>query len=97
LNKVYTILSIIVAVIIIGTAVYSFEQRKVDKVQYEEYCAFTDVRFLEQYRKELNMRIWAIMHNYPNQYHDMIEYQRLVEELRCIDIKIRAFYQKRGG
>lgn len=97
MNKIYTILSIIIAVIVIGTAVYSFEQRKVDRTQYEEYCAFTDMRFLEQYRKELNVRIWTIMHNYPDRYRDMIEYQRLVEELRCVDMRIRVFYQKKGG
>jgi len=107
-KKIGTILGIIISVGVIAGAVWSFEQRKVDRTlyeeqrkvdrtRYEEHVAYTDIRFMEQYRKELQQRIWTIMKSYPNQYHSMTEYQRLVQELRQIDMKIRAFYMKRGG
>ena len=95
------ILTIVISLGVIGSAIagtlYHFETTKVSIAKYERYVAFTDVRFLEQYRKEIQQRIWTIQRVYPSNYRSIIEWQRLVEELRQIDMKIRAFYQKRGG
>jgi len=96
-KKIATILGIIISLGIIGGAVYSFDQRKVDKEVYVEFVASTHVQFLEQHRRYIQQRIWEMQARYPNTYPDMIEYQRLVEELRQIDMKIRAFYRRRGG
>jgi len=102
------ILGIVVSLGMIGYAIagtlyhidkskVSIEQYEKDKKEHEEYVAFTDVRFLEQHRRDLQQRIWDIKRSYPTTYHQMSEYLKLVDDLRKLDLKIKVFYQRKGG
>jgi len=95
-KKWQTIAALIVAMIVIGTSGWKFFECKASKSSVIELAANFDIYKLEQYRRYMNQRIWDIKREYPNQYQNMREYHRLIEELRQIDMKINAFYQKKG-
>ena len=97
MKKLHIILSVIIALGIISGAVWRFDVCKASKSEVIELAMDFKVYKLESYRRYLQERIWAIEKQYPNQYKDMTEYRRLVEELRQLDVKISAYYQKRGG
>ena len=112
MKKFAMIVGVIVSLGVIGAAIvgtlYHIDKMKLDVIQYkedqQEYkkqhkkdLAFTDVRFLENYRRDLEQRIWAMERNYPNSYHRMSEYKKLIADLRQINMKIQAFYNRKGG
>lgn len=96
MKKIHIILSVVIALGAILGAVYRFDVCKASKESVIELAGNFEIYKLEQYRRYLQERIWALQNRYPNHYQTMPEYLRLVEELRQIDMKIRAFYQ-RGG
>jgi len=96
MKKIGTILGIIISLGIIAGAVYSFDQRKLNVTVHEEFVAANKTDTLERHRRYVQQRIWDIQRMFPNTYHIKIEYQQLVQELKQIDMKIRAYYQKRG-
>ena len=96
MKKLQIIVAIIVGMIAIGGTGWKFYECKADKIQVLELAANFDIYKLEQYRRYMNQRIWDIKREYPNRYQNMREYHRLVEELRQIDMKINAFYQRKG-
>ncbi len=96
MKKLHLILVVIVAIAAILGGVYRFDHCKVAKAEYENYVAATDNFKFESYRRYLQERIWAMKRNYPNRYSQMPEYSRLVEELRQLDLKINAYYNRRG-
>jgi len=97
MKKIHIILSVIIALGIISGAVWRFDTCKASKDSVIELAMDFKVYKLESYRRYLQERIWAIEKQYPNQHRDMTEYRRLVEELRQLDVKISAYYKKRGG
>jgi len=96
MKKLSIILGIIISIGLIGGSIYRFDLCKASKDSVIELAGDLRVYKLEQYRRYLQERIWAIKAQYPDTYHNMLEYQRLTEELRQIDMKIRAFYNRRG-
>jgi len=98
MNTLYKVLGIIVLVGTIvgsvGGTVYHFDKVKVDKEQYKAYVAFTDIRFLEQHRRDLQEHVRWMERNYPNRYRQMPEYQRLIEQIKQVTVKINAFYSR---
>lgn len=97
MKKAIQILTAVTLVFAMLGGLYAYDQRKVDKAIYTEFAASVNVQFLEQHRRYIQARIWELQARHPDTYHQIREYQRLVEELRQIDMKIRAFYQRRGG
>lgn len=95
-KKVQIILGIVVSLILITGAVYKFDVCKASKVEFQEYVSMNDTLWLENYRRDLQRRIWDIKRVYPNSYPNMAEYQRLTEELRLLELKIQAYYQRKG-
>jgi len=107
MNSFAKILGVIISFGVIASAVagtlYHFEKTKVGIEEYQtfvknhkQYCAYTDIRFLEQYRRTLQQRIWDLQRRYPSTYNRLPEYLNLIQELRNVDMKIKAFYS-RGG
>lgn len=72
------------------------KQLKADKKDLELVKADFYIYKLEQYRKYIQQRIWDIQRQYPTAYQNNSEYRRLNEELKQIDMKINAYYQKGG-
>jgi len=89
-------LAIVLALGAIGGAIYKFDICKVERKAYATFVAGTQNSFLVIHRREIQQRIWDIQRQYPSTYQNMREYQRLVEELRHIDMKIKAYYHKGG-
>jgi hypothetical protein len=69
---------------------------KVDKEEYKKFTASTNVQFLEQHRRYISQRLMVLRTDYPNTYHTLREYNELLQELKQLDMKINAYYQ-RGG
>ena len=95
-KRILTIICIIVGLLTICGAVYRFDFCKVAKADFKQYVASTENFKLESYRRYVQQKIWAMEQRYPTTYHQMPEYKQLVEELRQIDIKIQAYYQRKG-
>jgi len=91
-----TLLAVIISIGVIGGAVYRFDFCKVDREAFAQLEAGFSVYKLEQYRKSLQQRVWDIQRNYPNTYQNKREYRELVEELRKLDLQIKAYYMKKG-
>ena len=109
MKKIHIILGIIIAFGVILGAVYRFDtckasrdyvtelaKLKADRKEVMDLAGNFEIYKLEQYRRYLQERIWAMQTMYPTQYSTMPEYLRLVQEMRQIDLKINAYY-KRGG
>ncbi len=96
IKKWQTIAGLIVALIVIGTSGYKFWDCKANKVQVREVASSLYIYKLEDYRRYIQTRIYDLMRIYPNNYQNMREYQSLVNELRKVDVKINAYYQKGG-
>lgn len=96
MKKIHILLSVIIAIGIVLGAVYRFDCCKADKQEFKQYVAFTDIRFLQEHRKYIQQRIWAIQKQKPTTYQHDMEYLRLVNELMQIDLKINAYYKRKG-
>jgi len=96
MSNLQKILAIILALIAICGAVWRFDSCKVAKAEFKAYVAGADTFKLEVYRKALQQRIWDIKREFPNTYQNMREYLNLLDELRALDVKINAYYQKKG-
>jgi len=96
MKKIQIIIAIIVGLLAISGAGWKFYDCKADKESVLMLADDLRVYKLENYRRYLQERIWAIERQYPNSYQNMIEYRRLVEELRQLDIKIQAYYRRHG-
>jgi len=97
MKKLSIILGVIISLGIICGGVYRFDCCKASKKSVIELAGNFQIYKLEQYRRYLQERIWTLQNRFPNSYQTMHEYRRLVEEMRQIDTKINAFYQRRGG
>jgi len=96
MKKISTLLAIILSAIALAGAVYRFDHCKASKESVIKLASSFEIYRLEQYRRSLQQRIWDIQKSYPNTYIQMMEYRRLVDELRMIDMKIKAYYQRKG-
>jgi len=96
MSNLQKFLAIILALGAIFGAVWRFDSCKVAKAEFKAYVADTDVFKLETYRRALQQRIWDIKREFPNTYQNMREYLNLLDELRALDVKISAHYQKKG-
>lgn len=93
MKKLSIILGIIISLFAISGAVYRFDTCKVSQAAFKEYVALNDTMWLENYRRDLQQRIWTIQREFPTTYQQRDEYRRLVEELRLLEIKIEAYYK----
>ena len=91
-----TILVVILSLGAIGGAIYRFDYCKVDREAFAALEAKVDVNQLENYRRALQQRIWDIKRQYPKTYQLKREYQELMQDLRNVDTKIKAYYKKKG-
>lgn len=96
MKRLSLMLGIIISLSVILGAVYRFDSCKVSQAAFKEYVALNDTMWLENYRRDLQQRIWAIQKEFPNTYQQRDEYRRLVEELRLLEIKIKAYYESKG-
>ena len=96
MKKLQIIIAIIVGLMAIGGTGWKFYDCKASKAEFQEYVSMNDTMWLENYRRDLQKRIWDIQREYPHNYQNMTEYKRLVEELGLIEIKIQAYYQGKG-
>jgi hypothetical protein len=97
LTKLQKILGIAVALIAIFGAVYKFDVCKASKSSVEELKMDLANFKLTDYRKELVRRMWAIEREFPTTYMNRTDWRTWNEELRLLDIKIEAYYQRKGG
>lgn len=95
MKRLSIILGIIIGLMTISGAVYRFDVCKASKESVAQLSNNFEIYKLEQYRRYLQERIWALQTRFPQDYADHPEYRRLVEELRTIDQKIRAYYDRR--
>lgn len=96
MKKLQIILAVILGLMAIGGAVYKFDFCKVEKVAYAKFVAKTDNQFLQNHRRYIQSRIWELQRTFPQTYLHMREYKELAQELSNIDMKINAYYQKKG-
>lgn len=80
----------------VNKSMVTLTQTKADRTELEIVASDLYIYKLEQHRRYIQQRIWDIQRQYPNSYQSNSEYRRLVEELRQIDIKISAYYQRKG-
>ena len=96
-DKLKTWHIILVMIFMLGGAVYKFDVCKASKESVEELAGDYKNYKLESYSKHLLQRIWDLERRYPNSYAQMPEYRHLKEELRKVDLKIQAYYNRRKG
>lgn len=96
MNKTYTLLGIIGALILITGAVYRFDYCKVNETAYAEDMAKVSADLLEIQRRNLVQRMVDMRKAYPQTYHQMPEYQTMEHNLKMIDIKLQAIYKGKG-
>lgn len=96
MKKISIILGIIIAASTILGAGWKFYDAKADRIQVERLAGSFEAYKLQQYRRYLQERIWSMETRYPKTYTHMPEYKRLIEELKQIDLKINAYYQRNG-
>lgn len=97
IKKVGTILGVIIALGTILGAGWSFYDCKADKTELVKLQSAFNVYQLEQQRRYLQQRIWELQRQFPQTYMNMVEYHRLVNELKAIDQQINAYYQRKGS
>jgi len=102
-KKWQTIVALIVGLLVIGGTIYRFDVCKVSKDafaqfqnEHEDYIAMNDTRWLENYRRGLQQKIWDIQREFPTTYQNRVDYKQLIEELRLLEMKINAYYQRKG-
>ena len=96
-DKLKTWHIILVIIFMIGGAVYKFDVCKASKESVAEVKADLDNYKLTDYRKELVKRMWRIQNEFPQAYQNRTDWQELKEELRLLDLKINAYYNRKGG
>jgi len=103
IKKLYTILGCLATITVLIAAWYKFDVCKVNKEafaqfqnEHEDYVAMNDTRWLENYRRGLQQKIWDIQREFPTTYLNRVDYKQLVEELRLLEMKINAYYQRKG-
>ena len=96
MKKLSLILGIIISITVIGGAVYRFDVCKASKEEVAQLAGNFEIYKLEQYRRYLQERIWALQTKFQQTYQSHPEYMRLVEEMKQIDKKLEGYY-KRGN
>jgi len=96
MTRLQTILAIIVSLTVISGAVWRFDVCKASKIEVAEVKADLATFKLSDYRKELVMRIWRIEREFPITYRNRMDWLELQEELKLLDLKIKAYYNKKG-
>ena len=96
MKKLSLILGIIISITVIGGAVYRFDVCKASKESVQQLAGNFEIYKLEQYRRHLQERIWALQSRFLQTYMQHPEYLRLIDELKQIDKKLEGYY-KRGN
>lgn len=94
MKKLSLILGIIISLSIMLGAVYRFDTCKASKEEVAQLAGNFEIYKLEQYRRYLQERIWALQSRFPQTYMSHPEYMRLTEELRQIDKKLEGYYRR---
>jgi len=92
--RIKLILTITVALIAVLTAFYRFDYCKASRSEVVAVDDKLTTHTLQDYRKELVQRMWTLEREFPKTYHQRYDYRQLKEELRLLDIKIKAYYQR---
>jgi hypothetical protein len=96
MTRLQTILAIIISLTVITGSVWRFDVCKASKGEVIELKEDLATFKLSEYRKELVMRIWRIEKEFPKTYQNRIDWLELQEELKLLDLKIKAYYNKKG-
>jgi len=91
MKNISIILGIIISLSVVGGGIYRFDTCKASRESVEQLAGNFEVYKLEQYRRYLQERIWALQ---DRGQQNTDEYRRLIEELRQIDLKLKAYYQR---
>jgi hypothetical protein len=90
------ILAILIMLGTIGGTGWKFYECKASKQSVENLAGDYKNYKMESYRQHLLQRIWALEARYPKHYAQLREYRQLQEELRKVDLKIQAYYNRRN-
>lgn len=96
MTRLKLILTTIVALLAVLTAFYKFDYCKASKAEVQAVDGKLTNHQLTDYRKELVRRMWSLEREFPTTFHSRYDYRQLKEELRLLDLKIKAYYQRKG-
>ena len=95
MNRLNIILAVVVSFILIAGAIYCFVFCKVNESAYAKDMAGVNVQLLEIHRRNIVQRMHDIERAFPQTFRQRSDYKLAAEELKIIDMKLKALYQKK--